>query len=652
MMIAAMKDNGRATAAYVRVSSDKQDTARQVKRIEAIGFPITFWFRDETGKNPRDLAHKRPAFQDMLKTVQAGLIGRIVVDRQDRFGVKDAYQWGKFMDLLREHGATLVDADGRALSGDDDVSILTGTLGAITSTREQKEKAHRNITGKVSKAREGEYQGGYPPYAFDVVCFGVDGKEKWRTVYVGPFKRFKVYPDGNREAFDGKDNSPRKDPTDKLFIRPSIEKDRIKVAGQVFGWYADEDISPRQIATRLAELGVDAIYGKGWDKVRIREMLGNPAYIGFPTWNKKGASRFVEYVDGQFREVTNKKGGRKREQGDYVQPAKPLYKPLVPPTTWAKVREKWQRASEECRAVPRRSPDTAELYLRPFVVCGHCGREMHATTGRSTAYLWPSYFCATYGKYGPKNPTGCHCHRVQHAVLERVVKAYVAETKPQVAQLLEATATGDLKAARPLLESLRVCEKEYHETILDIMEFIDEHDGCLPAGTAGTLAEVYGLLYERFRPGAESAIAEKEAALDKMLEDYRTLPPKLRERTHATMEAMQAEIDALRAQLTDLREPWGNLKQQLTDRQKAFDHAAKMLGKEGVGRQKTEALQGVIKQVVCWFRHTAPEGLRRKGVTGRENNGKSYLDRVEIVPIAGEKRAFASFTGGSRPGPG
>jgi len=152
-MVTAMKENGRATAAYVRVSSDKQDTARQVNRIEATGLPITFWFRDETGKNPRDLAHKRPAFQDMLKAVQAGLISRIIVDRQDRFGVKDAYQWGKFISLLRDHGATLEDADGKVLSADDDVSILTGTLGAITSTREQKEKAHRNITGKVSKAR-------------------------------------------------------------------------------------------------------------------------------------------------------------------------------------------------------------------------------------------------------------------------------------------------------------------------------------------------------------------------------------------------------------------------------------------------------------------------------------------------------------------
>ena len=642
-MVNTVKENGRATAAYVRVSSDKQDTTRQVKRIEVRGVPIGFWFRDETGKNPRDLAHKRPAFQNMLKAVQAGLISRIIVDRQDRFGVKDAYQWGQFISLLREHGTTLEDADGKVLSADDDVSILTGTLGAITSTREQKEKAHRNITGKVSKARDGEYQGGYPPYAFDVVCFGADGKEKWRTVYVGQFKRLKVYPDGKREAFDGKDNSPRKDPTDKLFIRPSIEENRIKVAGQVFAWYASEDLSPRQIATRLIELGVDPIYGRHWDKVRIREMLGNPAYIGFPTWNKKGDSRFVEYVDGQFREVTDKKGGRQRKQIDYVKPAKPLYKPLVPPKTWEKVQDKIRLSSEQARSVAKHSPDTADLYLRPFVICGHCGKPMHATMGRTTKGLWPSYFCSTYNRLGPRNPVGCHCHRVRHSVLEDMVKKYLAETQPEIAQLLEAVDTGNLEAARPLLESLRVSQKGFHETMVDMIEFVGEHNGGLPAGTVGTLADVYGFMYEQFRPGVEAAIAEKEAALDKMLEDYRALPPKLRERTHATMESMQAEIDDLRQQLTDLREPWDNLKQQLTDRRKAYAQAAKVLGKERAGREKADALRGVISQVVCWFRHTATKEAK--------HNGKSYLDRIQIVAISGETRTFPVVINGITPGP-
>ena len=586
-----MKENGRATAAYIRVSSDKQDTTRQEKRILATGLPVTFWFRDETGKNPRDLAHKRQAFQNMLKTVKAGLIGRIIVDRQDRFGVKDAYQWGEFISLLREHGTMLEDADGKVLSADDDVSILTGTLGAITSTREQKEKAHRNITGKVNKAKDGEYQGGYPPYGFDVVCFGKDGKEKWRTVYVGKFKRWRVWPDGKREQFDGKDNSPRKDPTDKLFIRPSIETNRLEIVKQIFNWYANEDISPRQIATRLNDLDVDAIYGNQWDKVRIHGTLCNPAYIGFPTWNKKGSGRFAEYIDGRILEVQNKLTGRKRDTSDYIKPPQPLYKRIISQKTWEKVQDKLHRASDKSRAVPRCPANTAELYLKPFLVCAHCGKHMHATMGRGTAYLWPSYFCSTYNKYGPSNPTGCHCHRVRHSVLEKIVKAYLKETQPKIIQLLEAADTGNLEAAKPLLDSLGEVAKSFGDATTDLFHFIwkigegDEEVSRLIQNRKGW-DEIYGVLYERFRPDWEATIAEKEAALDELLDEYVGLSPKIKERMNKRMEVLQDEIDALKERLIDLRKPWGNLREELTVRQKAVDNAIKVIGKDQGGRRK------------------------------------------------------------------
>jgi len=655
--------NTRATAAYVRVSRDSQETKRQEDRIRAAKIPIVHWFRDDVGKNPRDLPLKRPEFQRMLKAVEAGLIDKIIVDRQDRFGVANAHQWGKYISLLKENGTALIDADGKVLSGEDDSAVLIGTIGALTSTREQKEKAHRNITAKVGKAKEGEYQGGLPPYGFDVVCFGADGKEKWRTVYIrwqrprrgsngqGDYRRLKVYPNGKQEHFDGKDNSPSKDPTDKMFIRPSMMKDRVKVAGKIFGWYADESISPRQIAVRLDELGVDPVSGKAWDKIKIRQTLSNPAYHGYPCWNKNGMARFVEYVDGKFQEVKDKKG-KKRPQSDYVMPSKPLYKPLVPDKTWDKVQAKLAKSSEEFRAIPKRSPDTANLYLRPFLICAHCGEKMSASTGRSTDYLQPNYFCSTYGRYGTNNPTGCHCHRVQHEILERIVKAYLAETAPKIAALLEATDKGDLEAVRPLLDGLGGFGLRYEAASAgtDLLDFItkvgDKKEVSRLTKQRKGIEEIYGVLYERLRPQWESEIAEKETALDKMLEDYRGLSPTLRERLNAKMEALQAEIVALKLRLADLRTPWANLIAELTAREKAVNEAVKALGKEKNGRQKTAALEGVIKEIRCTFRHAI---RKPTGKNGKVNNGKSYLETVDIVSVSGDS---VSFTDGIMPGQG
>lgn len=637
------------TAAYLRVSSDKQDVARQRdstnRCAERLGRTITLRFEDSIGRNPRDLPHKRKGFQAMLQAVEAGLVDCIIVDSQDRFGTRDAYQYGRFIDLLREHGCKLLDASGKELSADDDGSVLAGTIGALTSKREQREKAERNVTGKLAKAKRGEYQGGYPPFGLDVVCFGPDGKEKWRTVYVGQFDRWKVYPSGKRERFKGKDNTPAKDASDTLYLRPTIEEDRLEVARQVFKWYASESISPRQIAKRLTDAKVSSIYGKAWDKVRIASMLGNPAYIGLPTWNKRGGGRFVEWVNGQTRAVNGAKSGRRRDKSDHIAPDKPIYKPIIDAKTWAKVQEKLQAASDDQLAVVKRPPKTAELWLKPFLVCGQCGKPMRATRGESPGTggkyrLWPSYFCGTYGTYGKDNPTGCHCHRVRHDYLVNVVTDYVKQTAPKVAQLLEATETGNLELARPLLEQLSISRRAESSVWFDMVAFIDEH-ATAKERRADDLDAAYGLAYKRLRPKLEAKVTELERELDGMLEDFRTLSPKLRDRANTKMEALDEEIKQLKRDTADLRVPWFNLKADVEARKQAIDKANQVLGNGAAHRQKTEALSAVVDKIVCHFHHTQTKA--------NENHGKSYLDRVEIHSVAGDK---VCFTNGNAPVPG
>lgn len=621
--------NGQLTAAYIRVSSDKQDTMRQENGIKA-NWKIDRWFRDSEGKNPRDMPHKRPAFQEMLRAVEAGMIETIVVDRQDRFGVSDAYEWGGFISFLREHGTRLVEAGGRVLSGDDDVSILTGTLGAITSTREQKEKAHRNLSGKIGKAKAGEYQGGYCPYGFDVVCFGPDGKEKWRTVYIGHFDRWKVYPDGTRERFKGKNNAPSKDPHDTLRIRPSIETERVKWVREIFRWYTEESISPGKIADRLNELGVDPVFSKHWYKVLVRGLLKNPAYVGLPTYNKQAASRFYEYVGGKVQEVARVNGkpkmGRKRGAEDFIQPDRPEYKPLIPIAVW----EKAQRKLTESSMKPRGTPRVADLWLRPFLVCGHCGKTMRASEGKYKGSTYPSYFCGTYGTFGKGkgNTKGCWCHRVKHDLLERIIADYLDSVAPQIRALLSASEGRDLQAARPLVMAWVEASSSFALTWTEMNEFVLEH-----GRKKGDVETLYGILHEKAKPRIERQIAEKEAELEKLLDGFAGLSPKLKERANKRGEALQDEIDSLKAKLFDLREPFARLKAEMVARREAIDTALATVNRESSGRKKAEALGRVVKEIVCHFQH-----VEAKQRTGKKHEiaGKSYLDRVQIVPVEGE----------------
>src|SRR5690606_17568003 len=135
-------------------------------------------------------------------------------------------------------------------------------------------------------------------------------------------------------------------------------------------------------------------------------LLKHPIYIGFPTWNKSAQSRFAEFVDGQVREVARVNGkaklGRRRTEADYLQPEKPVFKPLVSREIWDKVQTKIAGAKQG----PKRAARTDHLWLKPFLVCGQCGQSMRATKGGEGTRLWPSYFCGTYGTYGKENPTG------------------------------------------------------------------------------------------------------------------------------------------------------------------------------------------------------------------------------------------------------
>ena len=85
--------------------------------------------------------------------------------------------------------------------------------------------------------------------------------------------------------------------------------------------------------------------------------------------------------------------------------------------------------------------------------CGHCGKPMHATNGRSTRGLFKSYFCGTYNRFGAKNPTGCHCHRVKHDVIEAIVADYLKRTAPKkIAKLLKATEGSELDRSSRFLK--------------------------------------------------------------------------------------------------------------------------------------------------------------------------------------------------------
>ena len=147
----------------------------------------------------------------------------------DRFGVQDAYEMGKFFSILRDHDCRLLDAAASNLTPRMMERSSPAPSGALTSAREQREKATRVLTGKLTLARKGSLLGGYCPYGCDVVAFDAQGNEVWRVVYEGHDRRVKVYPDGRQERFDGKKQPAAQGAPRNLEV-PAVDHRR---AGQV-----------------------------------------------------------------------------------------------------------------------------------------------------------------------------------------------------------------------------------------------------------------------------------------------------------------------------------------------------------------------------------------------------------------------------------
>jgi hypothetical protein len=536
------------------------------------------------------------------------------VQALDRFGVRDAWELGKFFSILKDHDCRLVDASGKVLNGDDDGTVITSTVGALTSSREQREKAGRVLTGKLTLARKGNFLGGYCPYACDVVAFDAQGVEVWRVVHEGHDCRVKVYPDGRKERFDGKRNRPPKALHETLKYRPSIVAERVKYVRLIFKWYTTESITAGQIAARLNDLGVSPVFGPLWHQGVVKYVLANPVYVGRPTYNKQSSSRFMEFSNGQVK-AAERKPARKRAESDQIRPEKSEFAPIIDPDVFDKAQAKL--AATKTRAY--RAPKTAHLWLKGLVVCAKCGKPMWGLSGNGGNGLAPGYICSQYRRWGIRAPSGCGHFHVEHDLLESLVLDYLTQTAPQIKALLDATTADNLDAARPLLDAINKAETRQRGVWLEMLAFVDEHWSGNKARrrTRMSVENLYGLLYEKVKPQLEKKLADKEAEIESVLDGFAGLTPKMKDRVNKRLEALQDEQEALRRDLNDSRLSWDYLRGQLAARKEALERATATLNQEGHVRQKAEVLKTVVDKIVCHFRRVGKHAT---------------LESIELIP--------------------
>ena len=490
---------GKTAIAYVRCSDEKSDAERQRETIRTwtakSGIEIKLWFEDTEGKNSRHESDKRQQFQQMMRLIETGGIDAVIIDAIERLGFQDQHEFGYFIHHFRRHGCFVWSTVEGNLSAVDPGSIFANTAKTVGSALEQANIARRNLDKKAIDARNGLYQGGYPPYGFDVVCFD-RSQEVWRVVYDGGHhRRVKVAFDGTRQRYDGKGNFPAKDKGQELMLRPSIEfSARLDMVRSMFTWVATEGLSPGQVAARLTLQGIEPQVGAAWNKVVVKSLLQNPVYVGLPTFNKRGQGVFAEWSEGAAKPVQLEPGelrpkkGRRRQQTDWIAPTKAEFAAIVRPDLFNEVQRKLQVASE--KHGKSRSPRVASFWLRNFLVCGKCGKAMRAWNEKG----WRSYFCSTYGTYGKVNPTGCRCHRVRADLIEKIVLDYLEETGKKVAVLQ--AAQGEIRVPKAIVDKFTEADRKnknaWDRLRLVVSDFLDDGEQTVELFGNRITVEKYG----------------------------------------------------------------------------------------------------------------------------------------------------------------
>lgn len=652
-------------ASYIRVSTDQQDTDRQYEAVRAfekrhkISIRKQHWFEDEGWA--RDKADKRPAFQRLIALAERGEVQWIVVDRLDRFGTKSAKQLITYLYRLDEAGCRLYDSTGKEWTGEDDATEITALLAGKTSQKEQHEKSWRVLGGKVEKARAGEWQGGPPIFGLDVACFNrANGKELWRVVFEGRNQRVKVYPSGETERYDGKNNFPKsQEDYERLQVVPSRDKKKLAAVVDVFKRFAAESISFAALGHALNERGWRNAYGGYFQPHHIQRMLADPIYIGYYAWNKLHAGKFNRWTNGQTVPDANyEEKATPNAKADWVK-SEQLFKPLIDRKTWETVQKKLD--------APKRakSPRSAMLYLAGLVHCGNCGGRMVAGPVRkpkskarkdgSTGERY-EYFCGTYFKAvreGRRDECECHRNGVFQDALEPYIQRYLKETNQRLKIMrgkadtahLDAHEKSHWKDFRDGIERLTAYLAEHHTDDYNAILANCENECATPDEFVEACIACYR---EKFDPTAiDEEIDRLEAEHSALVDEWRDLPtPQAKAKAKAKFEKLEARMDELRKQQSNIGELVGQHYREMKDFQDAIGRARIEFDKgadERTMRQRAEALRGIIQRIECTFTATGSTG----GGWGKKN---SKLVEVTFYPIVGDKLIFQAESGGKSSG--
>ncbi|HEY7269471.1 MAG TPA: recombinase family protein [Dehalococcoidia bacterium] len=169
---------GRHVALVVRVSSDQQDTARQIESVRRLaadrypGLTAVEYFEEEGVSATKTPIFERPQGKRLCDAIAVGQVDVVVADEQSRLvRGTSSVEWSAFYELCREAG-TKIHTVAEGVIEQNDSGELIAMIRAWDNRREIAKLRHRVQGGQLAAARAGRWPFGTIPYGFEKMADG------------------------------------------------------------------------------------------------------------------------------------------------------------------------------------------------------------------------------------------------------------------------------------------------------------------------------------------------------------------------------------------------------------------------------------------------------------------------------------------------
>ena len=327
---------------------------------------------EDAGKSGKSI-EGRIAFNQMMDDIKSGKdeVSYVLVFKLSRFG-RNAADVLATLQVMQDFGVNLICVEDGIDSSKDAGKLMISVLSAVAEIERENIRV-QTMEGRMQKAREGKWNGGFAPYGYSLI----DGKLE-------------------------------------------VNEEEAVAIRTIFDQYVNTDLEANGIAKYLENHGIDKIARQNgtnplFDAALIRRIIQNPVYSGKISYGRRRTEK-VHGTRNEYRQV---------RKDDYLL-VDGLHEALVSEEVWEQAQVKVAAQAKKYEKVNRDKGEKIHL-LSGILKCPVCGSGMYGNKAIKKRKDGSNYKDFYYYGYKHRNMTRGHKCDYRRQVHEEMLDAAVAE---------------------------------------------------------------------------------------------------------------------------------------------------------------------------------------------------------------------------------